>query len=200
MIYLEPTFKYPDAISENDRGDRVEMLQYFLSLLSEFYFNIPTVQVTGFFGPETKAAIIEFQKAKNLPQTGVVNNVTWNAIYRDFRGIVSTIFEQGLPTNNFLPFRGTPLSLGSAGENVYVLQQYINNIASVYTNISPVNITGIFDQDTMNSVMQYQRAFGLNVTGIVNRVTWNSIGNTYLDVVNSTTPQPTQYPGYDLSM
>ena len=51
----------------------------------------------------------------------------------------------------------------------------------------------------MNSVMQYQKEFGLKVTGVVDRTTWNSIGNTYLDVVSSNNPQPTQYPGYKLS-
>ncbi len=191
---------YPDAISEGNRGEKVFNLQYFLSVLSEFYSNIPSVEITGYFGPQTKASVIEFQKSKDLPQTGIVNDITWNEIYRDFRGIVTTVFESGAPIEAFIPFSGTTLQLGSKGEEVVTLQQYLNNIASVYENISPVEVTGEFNEATMNSVMQYQKEFGLRATGTVDRITWNSIGGTYLDIVSGKNPQPTQYPGYELSM
>ena len=80
------------------------------------------------------------------------------------------------------------------------MQQYLNRIASVYNGISSVSVTGNYDEATMNSVMQYQREFGLRATGNVDRTTWNSIGNTYLSILSSEDPQPTQYPGYDLSI
>lgn len=191
---------YPDAISEGNRGEKVFILQYFLSVLAEFYNNIPFISITGVFGNETKNAVIAFQKSQNLPQTGIVNDVTWNEIYRDFRGIVTTVIEPGGARKTFIPFAGTTLQVGSSGEEVTTLQQYLNNISSVYENISPVAVTGEFNQATMNSVMQYQKEFGLKVTGTVDRATWNSIGSTYLDIVSANNPQPTQYPGYKMSL
>ena len=195
-IYLT----YPDTISEGNSGEKVFILQYFLSVLSQFYDFIPFIEISGFFGPETKNAVIAFQRGKNLPQTGVVDNVTWNEIYREFRGIVSTVFEGNSSQQTFIPFSGTTLRLGSEGEEVVTLQQYLNRIASVYNGISSVSVTGNYDEATMNSVMQYQREFGLRATGNVDRTTWNSIGNTYLSILSSENPQPTQYPGYDLSI
>ncbi len=195
-IYLT----YPDTISEGNSGEKVFILQYFLSVLSQFYDFIPFIEISGFFGPETKNAVIAFQRGKNLPQTGVVDNVTWNEIYREFRGIVSTVFEGNSSQQTFIPFSGTTLRLGSEGEEVVTLQQYLNRIASVYNGISSVSVTGNYDEATMNSVMQYQREFGLRATGNVDRTTWNSIGNTYLSILSSEDPQPTQYPGYDLSI
>lgn len=191
---------YPDAISEGNRGEKVFILQYFLSVLAEFYNNIPFISITGVFENETKNAVIAFQKSQNLPQTGIVNDVTWNEIYRDFRGIVTTVIEPGATPKTFIPFAGTTLQVGSSGEEVTTLQQYLNNISSVYENISPVAVTGEFNQATMNSVMQYQKEFGLKVTGTVDRTTWNSIGSTYLDIVSANNPQPTQYPGYKMSL
>ncbi len=191
---------YPDAISEGNRGEKVFILQYFLSVLAEFYNNIPFIAITGTFGNDTKNAVIAFQKSQNLPQTGIVNDVTWNEIYRDFRGIVTTVIEPGATPKTFIPFAGTTLQVGSSGEEVTTLQQYLNNISSVYENISPVAVTGEFNQATMNSVMQYQKEFGLKVTGTVDRTTWNSIGSTYLDIVSANNPQPTQYPGYKMSL
>ena len=191
---------YPDAISEGNRGEKVYILQYFLSVLAQFYDYIPFVEITGTFGPETTNAVIAFQRSDNLPENGVVDDVTWNEIYREFRGIVSTVFEGNITPKTFIPFSGTTLRSGSRGEEVITLQQYLNNIAAVYQNISPVEVTGIYNEATMNSVMQYQREFGLRVTGNVDRTTWNSIGGTYLDIESSKNPQPTQYPGYDLNL
>ena len=189
---------YPDAISEGNRGEKVFILQYFLSVLAEFYDYIPSVEITGNFGAETKRSVLAFQQSKGLPQTGIVGDVTWNEIYRDFRGIVSTVFEGGATNQRFIPFSGTTLRLGSTGEEVTTLQQYLNNIASVDQNITPVNVTGTFDEATRNAVLQYQKEYGLSENGIVDRTTWNSIGGTYLDVISGENPQPTQYPGYAL--
>ena len=63
-----------------------------------------------------------------------------------------------------------------------------------------MEVTGVYDEATMNAIMQYQKKFGLRVTGNVDRITWNSIGGTYLDIVSSENPQPTQYPGYELNV
>lgn len=191
---------YPDAISEGNRGEKVYVLQYFLSVLAQFYDFIPFIEITGTFGPQTTEAVIAFQKSEDLPQTGIVNDTTWNEIYREFRGIITTVFDENNTTSRFIPFSGTTLKLGSKGEEVVTLQQYINNISDINPNIAPVEVTGEYNEETMNSVMQYQKEFGLKVTGEVDRATWNSIGGTYLDVVSSKNPQPTQYPGYELKL
>ena len=191
---------YPDAISEGNRGEKVYILQYFLSVLSQFYDYIPFIEITGAFGPETTEAVVAFQKSKNLPVNGIVGDVTWNEIYREFRGIVTTVFEGNSVTEKFIPFSGTTLKRGAKGEEVTTLQQYLNNIAVIYPVISPVNVTGVYDEATMNSVMQYQRKFGLRATGEVDRATWNSIGGTYLDAISAENTQPKQYPGYSLSV
>lgn len=194
------SLSYPDAISEGNRGEKVYVLQYFLSVLAQFYDFIPFVEITGTFGPQTTEAVIAFQKSEDLPQTGIVNDITWNEIYREFRGIVTTVFDENNTTSRFVPFGGTTLKLGSKGEEVVTLQQYINNISDISPNIAPVAVTGEYSEETMNSVMQYQKEFGLKVTGEVDSATWNSIGGTYLDVVSSKNPQPTQYPGYELKV
>lgn len=191
---------YPNTIAEGNSGEKVFILQYFLSVLAQFYDYIPFIEITGTFGSETKNAVIAFQKSKNLPETGSVDDVTWNEIYREFKGIFNTVFEGDLASKRFIPFSGIVLKVGSEGEEVVTLQEYLNSIASVYKNISPVDVSGIYNESTKNSVTQYQREFGLRVTGEVDRSTWNSIGGTYLDILSSENPQPTQYPGYDLNL
>lgn len=195
------SLEYPDAIQEGDKGEKVTILQYFLSVIAEFNNSIPFLNITGEFGPETKNAVIAFQQINNLPQTGIVNAITWNEIYDAFIGIVDTVFLSGI-TNTIQaePFGGTVLKLGSTGESVKTLQQYLNVISNVYSSISPIPVTGEFGKETEDSVKQFQKQFGLPETGVVDRNVWNSIANEYKNVVSATTTRPIQFPGYTLKL
>ena len=82
-----------DPIEQGDRGIKVEHLQYMLSVLSSYIPEIPPVTVDGIFGPATRSAVIAAQRRFNLPQTGVVNGVTWEEIYDQFSGIENTSWQ-----------------------------------------------------------------------------------------------------------
>ena len=195
------SLEYPDAISMGDRGEKVVILQYFLSLLSQFYFNLPFVRITGVFGDETKEAVIAFQKYDGLPETGVVDDTTWNAIYEAYRGIVDTLFEPNRQNAiTAMPYPGVPLSQeeNSSGDAVRTLQQYLNMISVLEPSITPVPVTGTFDDQTTRAVEQYQTAFQLPVNGIVDRTVWNEIMKSYKNVVSAGTLLPEQYPGFEL--
>ncbi|WP_165445384.1 peptidoglycan-binding domain-containing protein [Bacilliculturomica massiliensis] len=196
---FETSLEYPDAISEGNSGEKVEILQYFLSLFSEFYLTVPPVAITGVFGPETKSSVLGFQGEYGLPLTGVVDAKTWNVMYDAFRGIAVTVFtEDEIFAIQVRPYGGTVLKLGSAGEDVTALQEYINALAFAFLDIDPVAVTGVFDESTENSVKQYQRLMGLPETGEVDRTVWNAIINSYKDVLSAVTSRPIQYPGREL--
>ena len=61
-------------------ADAVRVLQEYLNFISEFYDEIPSVNVTGYFGTRTRQAVIAFQRLQGIPQNGTVGSVTWNAI------------------------------------------------------------------------------------------------------------------------
>lgn len=77
-------------IQQGDRGIRVEHLQYMLSVLSAYIPAIPPINVDGIFGSATRNAVLAAQERFGLPQTGVVNGATWDAIYDQFSGIETT--------------------------------------------------------------------------------------------------------------
>lgn len=81
------SWAYPNAIQQGDRGSSVRQLQYMLSVLSEFIPQIPMVQIDGIFGPSTKNAVLSAQRYFGLPQTGAVDEDTWDLIYDQFAGI-----------------------------------------------------------------------------------------------------------------
>ena len=53
-----------------------------------------------------------------------------------------------------MPFGGTVLELGSAGDEVTELQEYLTAISMLYLQITPLNITGYFGGQTENAVKE----------------------------------------------
>lgn len=97
-------WEYPDPIQEGDTGDKVRHLQYMLSVLSSFIRNIPPVAVDGIFGPATRDAVVAAQRWFGLPETGQVDDRTWDEIYDQFAGIENTSLRNA---EAFPPLRST---------------------------------------------------------------------------------------------
>ena len=176
-------------------------MQYFLSIFAGFDPNIPFVKIDGTFGPETKNAVVAFQKEYGLIQDGIVGEKTWDKMYSVFKGIVDTVFlDEEIFGIKTAPYGGTVLEFGSTGSAVTTLQQYLNVISLSYPEITSVTPTGNFGPQTRQSVINYQREFGLPKTGRVDEQTWNSIAETYRIEVAALTSRPTQYPGKELRL
>ncbi|MBR2312753.1 MAG: peptidoglycan-binding protein [Clostridia bacterium] len=61
-------------------SEDVRLLQQYLNYIAMSFTSIPTVDVTGYFGPRTREAVIAFQEQFGLPVNGTVGAITWNAI------------------------------------------------------------------------------------------------------------------------
>ena len=91
--YYANSWALYNPIDQGDRGIKVEHLQYMLSVLSAFIPEIPPISVDGIFGPNTRNAVLAAQRRFGLPQTGVVNTVTWDEIYDQYSGIETTAWR-----------------------------------------------------------------------------------------------------------
>ena len=108
---------YPQGLQQGARGDKVRHLQYMLSVLSEFIPQIPELTQDGIFGPNTRNAVIAAQSWLGLPQTGVVDEATWDEIYDQFAGIEnrtlrSDVTFPGTPGTTLRQFAGDGLQPG----------------------------------------------------------------------------------------
>ena len=109
---------YPSGLQQGARGDKVRHLQYMLSVLSEFIPQVPEVTIDGVFGPATRNAVLAAQGFLGLPQTGVVDEITWDEIYDQFAGIENTALRSdvtfpGIPGTTLRQFPGDGLSPGN---------------------------------------------------------------------------------------
>ncbi len=83
-------WSYPDPLQPGDTGDKIRHLQYMLSVLDAFIPNIPPLAIDGIYGSDTTAAVLAAQRFFGLPESGVVDDRTWDEIYDQFSGIENT--------------------------------------------------------------------------------------------------------------
>lgn len=80
----------PTVLQVGSTGEKVRLLQYWLSVLSSYISSIPPVTVDGIYGQGTRAAVLAFQRRYQLPETGTVGQTTWDTIYDQYSGIENT--------------------------------------------------------------------------------------------------------------
>ena len=109
------SWAYPGSLQQGDSGQKVRHLQYMLSVLSNYIPQIPPIAVDGIYGSATRDAVLAAQRWFGLPQTGAVDNQTWDRIYDQFSGIENRTLRsqvnfpntQGvgsaIPAGNFTP-------------------------------------------------------------------------------------------------
>lgn len=97
---------FPGALRLGDENDYVATLQYFLSVISEFYDTVPSVPITGYFGEFTRDSVIGFQRTAGIVPDGIVGRRTWEELYRYYDGVRNTVL---IPDINAPSFPGAAI-------------------------------------------------------------------------------------------
>ncbi len=187
--------QFQETLQEDMQNEQVRGLQYFLAVVGAYYEAVQPLRITGIFDEQTEISVRSFQKLFGLPQTGVVDERTWDDIYRAYAGIVESI-----PTEDAeyipVPYPGTVLQEGMTSDYVRILQEYLTFIHETIPEIPPVRNTGYFGPLTRASVTAFQRYSGLPENGAVGVVTWDAISGLYSDLRFGYDKRPYQAPGY----
>lgn len=73
-------------------------------------------------------------------------------------------------------YPGTPLRIGTVSREVEIMQDRLNRIANNYPAIPKIqSVNGVFDLNTYNAVVAFQRIFNLTPDGVVGPATWYQI-------------------------
>lgn len=128
-------------MKEGDTGTQVRAVQ---TRLKELGFFSGTVD--GCYGPDTTAAVSEFQRLNGITGSGKVNQYTYEKLMR----------ASAIP-------KGTPVPAvakqGDSGSTVYTIQVSLKALGY------PVNGTAYYNTLTAWAVRQFQADQGLPVTG-----------------------------------
>jgi len=143
-------YTFTKNLKLGDRNDNVKALQEKLS-----------VSPTGYFGPLTRQAVINFQKKYNIQQTGTVGPITRAKLNEFYSSSLPDIPSSTLQTTATGILTG-PFAFGYRNEQVKLLQQMLSKDPSIYT--SPV--TGYYGPLTRQAVINFQKKYNIQQTGI----------------------------------
>lgn len=160
-----------DAVGEKNsilrlgsRAAEVESLQKNLQRLGYF-----TGQLSGYYGPQTKDAVMRFQKANGLTVDGIAGSNTLKAINRAIEKLGSDL-KVGACSDGKCP----TLRPGDKGRYVTYLQVRLRHWGYFKSNPS-----GIYDAQTVRAVKRFQRDRELFADGFVGPQTWQTIEKPY---------------------
>ncbi len=157
-----------------DTADHVRELQQYLRIIRRERDGFTDVPVDGRFGPDTAAAVRQFQTESGLEPTGDVDRGTWDSLVAAAQEIV---YLHAMPT----PVQGfrmnqPPLSVGDTGDSVWILQSVLFALSARYGNLPPSALpNGTYTDSTAAIVRSLQRRAGLRETGRVDKATWDAI-------------------------
>ena len=159
-----PAIAQSSVLQQGDEGSAVIDLQDRLRAAGCF-----DGSSTGFFGEQTREAVIRCQQRLGLTPDGIAGADTLNALARG----------ADVPTSNFgTPSYGDLLQFGDSGEAVRAVQQRLQDLGHYYGSID-----GEFGSEMQRSVLQFQRDRGLTQDGIVGPQVYAALQTTQ-------TPQP----------
>ena len=76
-----PSAPYPgEILNVGSSGEAVSTLQRYLAKIAEVYPSVPSVPISGYYGAETRDAVLAYEREFGLPERGFVNLIVWNSI------------------------------------------------------------------------------------------------------------------------
>ncbi|MBE7038142.1 MAG: spore cortex-lytic protein [Ruminococcaceae bacterium] len=195
--YFNSPFEYPNSIELGDSGENVSVSQYLLQVVSWFYPQIPTIEITGVFDEATQNATKQLQKQYNLPETGILDATTWDYLYRIFVGIRTSLDSAISPIEKEAEYLSTlNLSYGDTGNEVQNLQKRLNSITT--NQGEKILENGVFTRQTRMRIMDFQKNNNLTQTGILDAPTLTALNRVYRSVFSNNSVTPNQYPKNEL--
>ena len=126
---------------------------------------------------------------------GIVGRATWYKIKRIYNAVikVSELYSEGITISDIDRIYSTSLRRGSRGNEVKLIQYYLNFLSFFNNRLPSIDADGIFGPATENAVKAFQSEYGLTADGIVGRDTWNRLQDAYFSTLNSL---PDEYRSY----
>lgn len=184
----EPVYKFENPIKLGDSGLDVLRKQFQLDRISVNFPAIPKISpIDGYFNESTEAAVKEFQRVFNLPVTGIVDQVTWYKIINIYTAVtkLAEITSEGMLLLPFQKELSDMLLKGDIRPRVTLLQYFLTLLSLYYPTVPGVAVTGVFDEPTRLSVIEYQKTMGIEPTGLVDPKTWESLYKTALGIIRT---------------
>lgn len=151
----------------------IRSLQTMLRVLSKDDRRQPTVIPDGIYGPSTMNAVTVFQRRNGIPVTGIVDQVTWDAVVGQYESALIRIgkaepIEILIDANQVFRY-------GDSNPYIYLLQGMLTQLSNDHSKIPQPSHSGIMDRATIASLSAFQELSDLDVTGEFDKITWKHL-------------------------
>lgn len=161
----------------------IKLIQYYIRVFGCYYPDVPVIEITGYYGPETTEAVKALQKKFDLVVDGNVSIETWARFNEEYKTILHQIPPGCLQNKTIYP--GYVLSRGMGDKNVTLMQTYLSKISEADPEIPAVTVTNIFDEQMEAAVRAVQEKYNVGeVTGVIGAPSWNLISEIYESLPN----------------
>ena len=123
---------------------------------------LAVIDVTDMFGEQTRAAVLNFQRDNGLPTTGLVGQMTWDALLPQSHEPT----EAELTNTDVGPWFTGPMHPGFIMEVQHRLAQL-----GIYQG--PVQ--GAFDQPTKDAIIAFRTSVGLTASDVMDERAWANL-------------------------
>ncbi len=157
----------------------VANLQRYLRTLYYFDDTLSPTPVDGVFDRATEEAVRRFQQSEGLPETGRVDQDTWERLFsryekeKTFRRAPARIAHFPRVPDDYR------VAIGEEQFLVRVIQHALQEIALDFNFPAAVPQSGRYDEDTAKAIRVLQKASGLPEDGEVDRATWEELARYY---------------------
>ena len=148
-------------------GRSVTSLQTMLRVIALQDESCPMVIPDGIYGEQTAKAVSVQQKRAGLPQTGITDFATWQAICAAYQAAAVEV-EPAAPLDVVMNPNQVILS-GSNNLHVLLIQAMLQSLHEVYANVEPCALTGDCDEQTVCAIQSVQRCCGMPESGIMDK-------------------------------
>ena len=121
------------------------------------------------------------QRLAGLPQTGITDFATWQAIVAAYQTALVEV-EPAAPLDIVMNPNQVILE-GSDNLHILLIQAMLQALHEVYGNLEPCGLTGVCDRGTVRAVKCLQRCCGLPESGILDKGLWQLLAGLYHQAV-----------------
>ncbi len=164
--------------SNENNKTAIMNLQRYLRQIS-YDKSITRPPVDGIFERDTAQSVKDFQRMYGLPETGIVDQPTWELIFAAYRASLG----RNAPNIPIYIFPRVPdgyeIKKGDQSFVVAAVQYMLSELQFNYSDLGKIEITGIYDDNTENAVRAFQLQNVLPRNDRVGKETWDELADQY---------------------
>lgn len=158
-------------------GQPVRSLQTMLRVIAKYNNTIPLIVPDGIYGPTTMQAVTAFQRSNQIPATGITDQYTWDRI-NDAYEIALIEVEDAEPIEVLIE-RNQVFRIGDSSPYIYLVQSILTQLSKDHPTINMTPHTGVLDNETSDSLREFQILAGLAPSGELDKKTWNYLSKHF---------------------